>query len=323
MSINPEFVERYQLELNKNPRSRVFAPLSEAYRKMGLLEEARRICRFGCQANPDFAGGHVAYAKILLDLKNPSEALIHLESAAKLSPDNLLAHTLLGETLIELRRPKEALKAFKMVLFLDPDNERALQAVRKWEFLTADEYGEDVFAMKPVFQQTDKADEIDEELQDLLTESGISTLNGSSTDMRMDLQKRHQRALERALSLADAFTVRNDLDAAVKVIEDAKRLLGPMPDLENRARLLQRRLEILAETDDEDQDDDYENDGDERADVEADAASLAGHSARSSVGPEFLEMPEDPDAVQPLAASRKREVLEALLRRISDRRSPA
>ncbi len=307
MSINPEFVERYQLELNKNPRSRVFAPLSEAYRKMGLLEEARRICRFGTQANPDFAGGHVAYAKILLDLKSPAEALKHLEAAAKLSPDNLLAHTLLGETLIELRRPKEALKAFKMVLFLDPDNERATQSVRKWEFLTADDYGDDVFAMRPIFEkkaESQAADEIDEELEDLLTESGVSLAGSSPGDMRMDLQKRHQRALERALSLADAFTVRNDLDAALKVIDDARKLLGPMPDLESRSRLLRKRLEVLAdEVDDVD-----DNGGD--TDDEPDS-------------PEFLDLPEDPDAPQPLAAARKREVLETLLRRISARRAEA
>src|SRR5882757_1022853 len=124
-SVNSEFVERYQLELAKNPRSRVFASLAEAYRKMGLIDEAKRICRFGTEAHPDFAGGHVAYAKVLLDLKAPAEALTHLEKATKLSPDNLLAHNLLGETLIQLRRPKDALKAFKMVLFLDPENTRA------------------------------------------------------------------------------------------------------------------------------------------------------------------------------------------------------
>ena len=40
-NVNPEFVERYQLELARDPRSRVFAALSEAYRKMGLLDEAK------------------------------------------------------------------------------------------------------------------------------------------------------------------------------------------------------------------------------------------------------------------------------------------
>lgn len=314
-AINPEFVERYQLELNKNPRSRVFAPLAEAYRKMGLLEEAKRICRFGTQAHPDFAGGHVAFAKVLLDLKNPEEALKHLEAAAKLSPDNLLAHNLLGETLIEVRRPKEALKAFKMVLFLDPDNTRANQAVRKWEFLTADDYGDDVFSMKPIFKDDsakENAEEaVDEELRDLLTESGFSPKSNSGSsvkDMRMDLQVRHQRALERAVSLADAFTVRNDLDAALKVLEDARRLLGPMNEIESRHKLLLKRIDAYKDQDDFDDDVDEEDEAD---------------FSRVEVAPEALEMPFDPDAPVPLGSSRKREVLELLLQRINTRRSLA
>lgn len=278
------------MELEKDPRSRVFAALAEAYRKMGLLEEARRICRFGTEAHPDFAGGHVAYAKVLLDLKAPAEALPHLEKATKLSPDNLLAHNLLGETLIALRRPKDALKAFKMVLFLDPENARAREAVKKWEFLTADEYSEDVFAMKPIFQAPLNANEdaerdLDDELEDLLTESGA---DGPTS--RLDLQQRHAKALERAVSLADAFTVRNDLEAALKVLEDARRLLGPMDEIERRHRLITKRIELL-ETDD----------------------------ALDAVEPPApRELAFNPPS---LKTERKREILETLLRRINDRRA--
>ncbi len=289
--VNSEFVERYQLELARNPRSRVFAPLAEAYRKMGLMDEAKRICRFGCQANPDFAGGHVAYAKVLLDSKAPLDALIHLERAAKLSPDNLLAHHLLGETLIELRKPKEALKAFKMVLFLDPDNERAKQAVKKWEFLTADEYGEDVFDMKPA---TGVPNQADEELEELLSEA---TSSGSKVpNARLDLQQRHTKALERAVSLADAFTVRNDLEAAVRVLEDARRLLGPMSEIENRYRLLSRRLQSASIDEDEGE---REREGED------------------SPQDQRLVMTPPP----PLKTDQKREILETLLRRIMERRA--
>lgn len=300
-SVNPEFVERYQLELSRNPRSRVFAALAEAYRKMGLLEEAKRICRFGCQAHPDFAGGHVAYAKVLLDLKALPEALTHLEAAARLSPDNLLAHTLMGETLIELRRPKDALKAFKMVLFLDPENARANQAVRKWEFLTADEYGQDVFSMKPIFQEpSEKENKADDELDELMTQAGIdpakleaATPKDSRSESRLDLQARHQRALERAVSLADAFTVRNDLHAALQVLEDARRLLGPMGEIENRYRLLNKRLEIIGDESEDDADDELESPSFETKDE--------------------VELPKT-------ETPSRRAKLEMLLRRINDRR---
>ncbi len=302
----------------------MFAPLSEAYRKMGLLEEAKRICRFGTEAHPDFAGGHVAYAKALLDSKAPLEALAHLEKATRLSPDNLLAHNLLGETLIQLRRPKDALKAFKMVLYLDPRNERAQQAVKKWEFLTADEYSDDVFAMKPVFQvplsaRNDRTganfsdhiggqlgDQLDDELQDLLTESGSNKSLGEKSDSRLDLQQRHARALERAVSLADAFTVRNDLDAALKVLEDARRLLGPMSDIERRHKLITKRQEV------------YASEGDPEGDFGSDSGGPDENPALAAEARPALEF--DPPT---LTRDRKREILETLLRRINNRRTPS
>jgi len=52
--IQPELIEKYQIQLEKDPKSQVFAPLSEAYRKMGLLEEAFRIAVRGVQFNPQF-----------------------------------------------------------------------------------------------------------------------------------------------------------------------------------------------------------------------------------------------------------------------------
>jgi tetratricopeptide (TPR) repeat protein len=216
MMINPEFVERYQLEYEKNPKSRVFAPLAEAYRQMGFIEEAKRICEKGIEYHPDFASGHLTYGRILLETKAVDQALTQLEKAAELSPDNLLAQSLMGETLLKLRRPKDALKAFKMVLFLNPDDERAQKIVRKWEFLSADEYESELFEMKPVFDDR----------------------QGSAQATSI---------AERAISMADAFTVRGDIEEAVAVLEDAQRRLTAKgvknPEIDNRFRLLSLRAQ--------------------------------------------------------------------------------
>lgn len=224
-SIAPEFVERYQLELQKNPNSKVFAPLAEAYRKMGLVDEAIRICVRGVNLHPDFVSGRVAYAKALLEKKALKDALTQLEKAAQISPDNILAFTLLAETLMELRRPKDALKAYKMVLFLNPHDEKALQAVRKWEFLTADEYEAALFAMD--------------------NESQPPPLSKAATAAPLD--ETGKRALERALSLADAYTIRNDIEKALWVLKDARQHLGPVPDLVNRLAILSKRAQVFEE----------------------------------------------------------------------------
>lgn len=224
---NAEFIERCQIEYARNPASRVFAPLSEAYRRMGLIAEAFEVASRGVKLHPDFAAGRIAYARLLIEKKAFGEAVAQLKRAAELSPDNILAFQLLGDTHIELRRPKDALNAFKMVLFLNPLHERAQKMVRKWEFLTADE-----FTDKDFDWTSNDDDAAIESLNDALPKH--SKLDPSRAD----------REANRALSIADALTVRNDLDGAFAILGRTIRQLGSRPDLEQRLSLLGRRLGI-------------------------------------------------------------------------------
>ena len=57
---NPEFIERYQKLYEEDPKSRIFAPLAEAYRKMGLINEALELAQNGVKIHPQFSGGRVA-----------------------------------------------------------------------------------------------------------------------------------------------------------------------------------------------------------------------------------------------------------------------
>ena len=56
-------IEEYQIILMRNPNAKVFAPLAEAYRKMGLLQQALEICERGVKYNPEYPSGLVAYGK--------------------------------------------------------------------------------------------------------------------------------------------------------------------------------------------------------------------------------------------------------------------
>lgn len=222
--IQPELIERYQILLQKDPKSQVFAPLAEAYRKMGLGEEAFRIALRGVQFNPNFGGGRIALAKVLLDRDNIQSAIEELERAIELSSDNIMAHSLLGDCYLKSKRPKDALRAFKMVLFLAPNNEKAAKAVRKLESLTADEYEEDLFEMKPLPKM--------EELK-TMTPSALRPLQSD--------QPRHSSDLERVLSLIDAYIVRNDVEKADQVLKDAQIDFGQHPELLKRLKLVSQR----------------------------------------------------------------------------------
>lgn len=222
--INPDLIEKYQILLQKDPKSQVFAPLTEAYRQMGLLEEAFRIALRGVQFNPNFGGGRIALAKVFIDRGNPASAIEELEKAIEVSADNILAHSLLGESYLKVKRPKEALRAFKMVLFLAPTNEKAQKAVRKLESLTADEYEEDLFEMKPL-------PHVDRQL----TERGPTTIRPMAANSGVTSD------LERSLSLADAFIVRNDIEKALSVLREAEKSMGQHPELVKRLKLVNQR----------------------------------------------------------------------------------
>ncbi|MEQ1875636.1 MAG: tetratricopeptide repeat protein [Bdellovibrionia bacterium] len=213
---NGALIERYQMMLQQDPQSKVFAPLAEAYRKMGMLDEAERICNAGVLQHPQFPSGRVAMAKILLEKKNTEKAVEHLKAAVELSSENILAHTLLADSLMELKRPREALRSFKMVMFLNPKDERAQKTIKKLEALTAGEYESEIFQMKK------------------LPDPKFGTTTDAATK---------QRTLERFISLADAYTVRNDAEKAMETLTSAENVFGAHPEIERRQKLLKKRYE--------------------------------------------------------------------------------
>src|ERR1700722_5164925 len=127
------FVERYQLLYEKDPNSKVFAPLAEAYRRMGLVDEAIDLASQGVKLHPNFASGRVALGKCYVQKSEHEKAIEQLKIAVELSPENLLAHQLLAECYAKIRKPAESLNEFKMVLFLNPNDVRAAQVVKKLE----------------------------------------------------------------------------------------------------------------------------------------------------------------------------------------------
>lgn len=231
--IDASAIEKYQTMLAKDPQSQVFAPLAEAYREMGMLQEALKTATVGVQRHPQFVSGLVTFARILRDAGQPEKALGALKKASQLAPENILAHQLMAELYLSSKNPKDALKSFKMVLFLNPQSKSAQKAVQKLESLTADEYDEEVFSMaklpdvhlnaappiKPV-----KAG-FDEDATRIVPITPVTP----------------SRALERMLSLIDAFIVRNDLEKAHALLKDTRIEFGESPEIQRRMQSLQVR----------------------------------------------------------------------------------
>ncbi len=203
--IDSNTIEEYQKILAMDPNSKVFAVLGEAYRELGIIEQAENILRRGISKHPKYAAGYLVLAKIFVQKKQFEDAIKLLTRAVELSPDNLLGYQLLGETHLQMKNPKEALKAYKMALFLNPTHTRSLQVVKSLEKITADEFEEDLFSMRSP----------SEELPESLDKNSRNLNQTKNVDLN----------LERGLSLVDALIVRqhNEL-ARERLIELQKRM---------------------------------------------------------------------------------------------------
>ena len=129
---NPQiyhYLKRHQAD----PRSRVFAPLAEAYRKAGLLDEAIEICRDGIRNHPNFLGGRVALARALFDKGDYENTVKELGPVVLDAPDNLVAQRLMAEACLILGRLSESLASYKMLLFFMPRDVEIARLVQELE----------------------------------------------------------------------------------------------------------------------------------------------------------------------------------------------
>ena len=152
-------LEKYLKEYQENPRSRVFAPLAEAYRKSGLIDEAIDICREGLEYHPNFTSGIVALARCYFDKALYTAAIKELEKVVSEVPDNYLAQKLLAQSYSMIGDKNNSLKAYKTVLFLNPKDEEAKKIIAEMEgtaekvpnsFLPDEHQGKEDYYIPPV-----------------------------------------------------------------------------------------------------------------------------------------------------------------------------
>jgi tetratricopeptide (TPR) repeat protein len=124
-------IGKYLDILAKDPNSRVFAPLAEAYRKAGLLDDAVETALEGLKLHPNYLGGRVALGRAYFEKQQFADAAAEMQKVARSAPDNIIAHKVLGQIAVAQGDLAAAEKAFKMVLLLDSRDVEAKQFLEK------------------------------------------------------------------------------------------------------------------------------------------------------------------------------------------------
>ena len=156
------YLKKYQ----EDPHSRVFAPLAEAYRKAGLIDEAIDIAKEGVAKHPAFVGGKVALSRALFEKAKYQEVLDELGSVVQNAPDNLAAQKLMGDSYLMLGLLAEALNSFKILLYYSPSDQETSKIVTELEEKLVDQkdlvlHGD--YSVKPLESVIDDDPEVKEE----------------------------------------------------------------------------------------------------------------------------------------------------------------
>jgi tetratricopeptide (TPR) repeat protein len=125
--------DKYSKMYERNPDSKVFAPLAEIYRKIGKIEKALSLLQDGIKKFPDYLLGYLGIAHCYFDLQQFNLAFITLAPLVDKNRENIRLLKLFGETCEKTDHKKEALDAYKYLLFLNPKDEKAAFKVRALE----------------------------------------------------------------------------------------------------------------------------------------------------------------------------------------------
>ncbi len=126
-------IAKYEDQLERDPRSRVFAPLAEAYRKVGLIENAFKVLQKGIRYNPDYLLGYLTLAQCYIDKGEYPLSYSTLRPLAPLHRDNIRLQNLFAVSAEKTGNKSEALDTFKYLLFLQPKDDKVAYHVQRLE----------------------------------------------------------------------------------------------------------------------------------------------------------------------------------------------
>ncbi len=241
IQLSPEII-KYESILAKDPKSVVFAPLADAYRKAGMLDDAFRVCTDGLKYHPDHTGGRVVLGRIYFEKGLYEEARLELENALRLSPENIVARKLLGEIYFIQGDQKRALEEFDRVLFLNPGDKEVSERIRLLKELPGGEEKHEVAVKKEEEEVGDLGGEMEGEL--VVNEEGLvlQIPEEEKEDISADgfVIKSAEEIFEEdreeicTLTLAEIYRQQKLYDKAIEVYE---KLLKKEPDnIEIRTR---------------------------------------------------------------------------------------
>ncbi len=124
-------IEKLEARFNENPDGRFFAPLADAYRKAGRVDDAITVLTAGLPKHPDYLSAHIVLGRCQLDKKDDGQALAAFERVLGLDSENIIALKALAEIAERVGRADDARRWLMRLLTVDPMNAEADEDLKR------------------------------------------------------------------------------------------------------------------------------------------------------------------------------------------------
>lgn len=124
-------LDKLEARFQQNPKGRNFAPLADAYRKAGLIDNAIGLCQEGLKLHPDYVSAYIVYARCLVDKKDDTAALDVFKKVLELDGENIIALRGLAELSERNGRHEDEVEWLTRLLNADPMNGDAAEALAR------------------------------------------------------------------------------------------------------------------------------------------------------------------------------------------------
>src|SRR5947208_15557809 len=124
-------IDKLEARYRDNPKGRNFAPLADAYRKAGLIDNAVELCQNGLKLHPDYVSAYIVYARCLVDKKDDAAALGVFKQVLGLDGENIIALRGLAELAHRNGKYEEEGDWLSRLLNADPMNGDAAEALAR------------------------------------------------------------------------------------------------------------------------------------------------------------------------------------------------
>jgi tetratricopeptide (TPR) repeat protein len=159
-----ETIKQYETRMKENPKSLIFARLSDLYIREGKIDEAIQLCLDGINNHPSYVTGNFILAKAYLAKDESESAETELKKVLAHDRHHLSAHKLLGDLMAQTGWENKAILHYREILRIDPLHEET----RK--MLLSMSPGDDLLSERAIERQETES-----------IETGVKTSNISDT----------------------------------------------------------------------------------------------------------------------------------------------